>query len=118
MTATGRRVFESRTPTVIQPDIWSCAVSSATWCAQSVGVDITEPGMRFLMIPDLVTEALGLGDGSGGQMARLFRDHFGLQADNQRVISFDEAAARATSPAVLVDRVHALEHEHGARRRR
>ena len=95
MTATGLRVFNSRIPTVLQPDKWSCAVSSATWCAQSVGVDITEPGMRFLMIPDLVTEALGLGDGSGGQMARLFRDHFGFQADNQRVISFDEAAARA-----------------------
>jgi hypothetical protein len=102
MTATGRRVFNSRIPTVIQPDKWSCAVSTATWCAQSVGVQTTEPQMRDIMVPDLVTEAVGLGDGSGGQMARMFRDQFQLQSDNQRVISFAEVAARAGNQPVAL----------------
>ena len=95
MTTTGRRVFDSSIPTVLQPDSFSCSISSATWCARSVGVDVTEPMMRSLMIPGLVSEEWGLLDGSGAGMARLFRDHFGLRAQNQQAITFDEAAARA-----------------------
>lgn len=95
MTATGRRVFDSNIPTVEQPDVWTCAVSSATWCLQSVGVQVTEPMMRGVMIPVLVSEARGLEDGSGGQMAAMFRDRFGLKAGNQHTISFVEVVARA-----------------------
>ena len=71
MTTTGRRVFDSSIPTVLQPDSFSCSISSATWCARSVGVDVTEPMMRSLMIPTLVSEEWGLLDGSGAGMARL-----------------------------------------------
>jgi len=60
-----------------------------------VGVEITERAMRDLMIPDLVTGAIGLRDGSGGQVAQLFRNQFGVQAGHQRDISFDQMAARA-----------------------
>jgi hypothetical protein len=102
MTATGRRVFDSQTPTVLQPDAWTCAVSSATWCLRSIGIQVAEPDMRQLMIPHHVNEELGLLDGSGGQLARLFRNHFGLQATNQHTISFDEVAARAGRQPVAI----------------
>jgi hypothetical protein len=95
MTATGRRVYDSTIPTITQPDTFSCSISSATWCLRSVGIDVTEPMMRRLMIPGLVSEDLGLLDGSGGALARLFREQFGLRAQNQREISFEEVAERA-----------------------
>lgn len=95
MTTTGKRVFESRTQTVSQPDDWTSAVSTATWCLQSVGVSVAEPTMRTLMVPELVTERAGLLDASGDQLARLLREHFGVRAASQSVISFDVAVARA-----------------------
>jgi hypothetical protein len=95
MTATGRRIFDSTIPTVLQPDQFSCSISSATWCARSVGIDVAEPTMREIMLPGLVSEELGLLDGSGAGMARMFRERFGLRAQHQQIISFDEAAARA-----------------------
>src|SRR3954470_13651028 len=95
MTATGRRVFDSTIPTVIQPDDFSCSISTITWCVRSVGLEVTEPMMRDAMIPGLVSSELGLLDGSGAALARMLRDRFGLQDQNQAEVSFDEVAQRA-----------------------
>jgi hypothetical protein len=95
MTATGQRVYDSTIPTLTQTDDFSCSIFSATWCVRSVGVDVTEPTVRGLMMPGLVSADVGLLDGSGAGLARLFRDRFGLRAQSQQSISFDEAAALA-----------------------
>src|SRR4051812_17491762 len=95
MTATGMRVFDRAAATVLQPDDFSCSICTATWCLQSIGIDVTQGALRGLMIPGLVTSEVGLLDGSGAGIAALFRDRFGLQADNQHLASFDDVAARA-----------------------
>ena len=89
------RVFNANHDTILQPDDFSCSISTTTWCVQSVGIDVTEPTMRGLMMPALVSAELGLLDGSGAGLARLLRDQWGLDAQHQQTVSFDEVAGRA-----------------------
>jgi len=74
--------------------MFSCSIYTAAWIVQSIGIGVPPETMRGLMMPNCVSEDLGLLDGSGGGLARLFRNQWGLQADNRNV-SFDDVAARA-----------------------
>src|SRR4051794_10041368 len=95
LTRSGALTFDSTVPSVFQPDDFSCAVATTTWCLNSIGIDITHAEMLGIMVPGLVTVELGLLDGSGGTIAALLRDQFNLQADNNPDISFDDVLARA-----------------------
>ena len=94
MTATGARTYDSSFPVQTQPDFFSCSIYTAAWVVQSIGIDVPPETMRGFMQPALVSEDLGLLDGSGGGMARLLRNQWGLNATNSGV-SFDDVAARA-----------------------
>lgn len=102
MVATGRRVFDSDVATVLQLDDFSCSICSATWCLRSIGVDVNQDTMRGLMMPGLVSSELGLLDGSGAGIARLFRDRFGLPAQHQQVATFDDVVARAGNQPLAI----------------
>ncbi|SRR6266536_1922917 len=86
--------YDSSFPVQNQPDLFSCSIYTAAWVVQSIGIDVPPETMRGFMQPALVSEDLGLLDGSGGGMANLFRTQWGLPASNRNV-SFDEIAALA-----------------------
>jgi hypothetical protein len=94
MTATGARTYNSSFPVQTQPDQFSCSIYTAAWVLQSIGIDVPPETMRGIMMPGLVSEDLGLLDGSGSGMANLFRNRWGLNASNRHV-SFDELAVLA-----------------------
>jgi SH3-like domain-containing protein len=92
--------FNPDVPTVFQPNPYGCAVATTAFCLDSVGIDVSYAEMDDIMVPGLVTHALGLLNGSGAGIVGLLTDRYGLQAHNQHGISFDEVAEMAGSQPI------------------
>ena len=95
-------LFNARIPTELQLLPWTCSIRATTWCLKSIGIDVSAEQLHDLMVPGLVTEQFGLLNASGAGIAELLREHWGLAADHQSVVDFDEVAARAGQQPVAI----------------
>lgn len=96
------QVFDSTVPVALQLNDYSCSVGATFWCLRSLGVSLTQQDLENVMVPALVSQALGLLDGSGATIVGLLRDRYGLAATNASSVTFDQVAARAGKQAIAI----------------
>jgi hypothetical protein len=87
--------FDSTVPVELQLTDYSCSVGATFWCLRSLGISLTHQDLQDVMVPALVSPALGLLDGSGATIASLLRTRYALSATNMSPVSFDQVGARA-----------------------
>lgn len=95
-------VFDATAPVELQLNDYSCSVGATYWCLRSMGLSLTQQDLENLMVPGLVSEALGLLDGSGSGIVGLLRDRFGLTVSNSSSVTFDAVAARAGQQPIAI----------------
>jgi len=91
----GQFVFNPDTPTELQLQDWTCSIRSTMWMLKSIGIAITPEEAQDGMCPRFVSQELGLLEASGAGIVQFLREAYGVEARNQDMISFDEAAALA-----------------------
>ena len=96
------RRFDPNTATVLQRTLYTCSLGSTGWCLASLGIEVSQEELEGICVPGMVNEELGLLNGSGATLAQLLRDRWGLAADHQSPISFDEIAARAGRQPLMI----------------
>jgi SH3-like domain-containing protein len=94
--------FDSTVPVELQLNDYSCSVGATYWCLRSLGVSLTQQDLEGAMVPGLVSQQLGLLDGSGTGIVSLLRARFGLGASNTSPVSFDDVVARAGSQPIAI----------------
>src|SRR5215475_4463926 len=94
--------FDATVPVELQLTDYSCSVGATFWCLRSIGVSLTQQDLQNAMVPGLVSQQLGLLDGSGTAIVGLLRGQFGLTANNTSPVSFDEVARRAGSQPIAI----------------
>jgi hypothetical protein len=67
--------YDPETPPERQVQGWACSIRTATWMLKSLGGTLDAGAVQDLMVPQYVSPALGLLDGSGAGLA----DFLGLQ---------------------------------------
>lgn len=87
--------FNRDLATVLQLNDFSCSIGAIGWCLNSIGIPESQQALLARMVPGLVSPNDGLLNSTGSTLAAFMRDDFGLAAQNQGQISFDEVAQRA-----------------------
>jgi hypothetical protein len=94
--------YNRNEPAIAQDDSWSCAPTSTRWAMTALGRHPAEGWMEAQMKADgIVSEAQGLLDASGKQLAAWITaqyGEFGYSASSERPISFDALAAEFLAP--------------------
>lgn len=107
--------YNADAPRLAQPNPWSCSITTSAWCLQSIGMDTDEPTLQGLMVPDYVTPALGLLDGSGAGLALFIAHHWPVNAWHQAAVSWDWLLEHAGQFPIALG-LHGLYHWVGVRR--
>jgi hypothetical protein len=96
----GRPVLSFDGPPVLQPNSWGCSVAACTFMLRCAGEAATFESTLELMW-GLVTESLGLLDGSGDQLVQRLRSH-GLRADRWSGVAWSQVAQAAGKMPMMI----------------
>jgi len=94
--------FDPSTPDEKQRQDWTCAIRSTMWLLKSIGIDVTPDEAQDAMSPRYVTPDLGLLNADGSGIVAVLRDRWGVEAENQATVTFDEVAAWAGKRPVAI----------------